>query len=116
MYPVQKNSSVKVTVPCILHGRSPPTQSLGLICQAKPAGSSEIDYLEQYKQNIHSSIARAFLMMLMRMYMSINIMQSEQRFLICTNLCQLLTPQNRNLPVTSPASVSVRQVMPENRP
>lgn len=55
-------------------------------------------------------------MMLMRMYMGINIMQSEQRFLICTNLCQLLTLQNRNLPVTSPASVSVLQVMPENRP
>lgn len=57
-------------------------------------------------------------MTLMRMYMGINtcITQSEQRLLICTDLCQLLTPQNRNLPLTSPASVPVRQVMPENRP
>lgn len=53
--------------------------------------------------------------MLMRMYMG-NIMQSEQRFLISTNLCQLPTLQNRNLPVTSPTSESVRQVKPENGP
>lgn len=52
MYPVQRNSSVKVIVPCILHDHSPPTQSLGRICLATPAGSSEIDYLEQCTRNI----------------------------------------------------------------
>lgn len=111
MYPVQR----KVIVPCILHDHSPPTQSLGRICLATPAGSSEIDYLEQCKPNILIFIAQAFFMMLMRMYMG-NIMQSEQRFLISTNLCQLPTLQNRNLPVKSPTSESVRQVKPENGP
>lgn len=48
MYPVQR----KVIVPCILHDHSPPTQSLGRICLATPAGSSEIDYLEQCTRNI----------------------------------------------------------------
>lgn len=52
MYLVQRNSSVKVIVPCILHDHSPPIQSLGLICPAMPAGSSEIDYLEQCKRNV----------------------------------------------------------------